>query len=285
MIRKLDRVVLRVPNLSSAVKYYRDALGLRVTREETKVASLRFADDAHVELILHSDPDLPAEAIYYLVDDVRAMYRQRDELKLTFHSPPVRVARGYRATVKDPFGLVLNLLDRAAQKPASDANGTTGPAGVEQEHLEDAKAVGSLFAGIEHHVPAKRELLARLYEKLGRTTDDLPYTPHFESLYEPYVAKYHDPKPSRAEVWRHLLNLRKSGKLPKLGEARSNPPDVSDEARERLRNVLGDDIGKRDRLPYSGRFDQIVDEFNATLPRGERLSPHHVWRLVATIAK
>ena len=37
------------------------------------------------------------------------------------------------------------------------------------------------------------------------------------------------------------------------------------------------------RLPYTERFDQIVDEFNKSLPR--RLSPHLVWRLVATLAK
>ena len=46
---------------------------------------------------------------------------------------------------------------------------------------------------------------------------------------------------------------------------------------------LGADIGKRDRLPYSKRFDQIVDEFNRTQPRA--ISPHLVWRLVATLAK
>jgi hypothetical protein len=84
-------------------------------------------------------------------------------------------------------------------------------------------------------------------------------------------------------VWRHLLNLRKGGKLPKLGEARSTPPAVSDEDREKLRNMLGADIGKRDRLPYTKRFDEIVDSFNLTQSRA--ISPHLVWRLVATLAK
>ena len=108
-------------------------------------------------------------------------------------------------------------------------------------------------------------------------------TPRFESLYEPYVAKFHDPKPSRAEVWRHLLNLRKAGKLPKLGEAKSRPPKIEPEDERRLRELLGPDIGKRDRLPYTDRFDQLVNEFNQSLPR--RLSPHLVWRIVARLAK
>ena len=47
--------------------------------------------------------------------------------------------------------------------------------------------------------------------------------------------------------------------------------------------MLGKDIGKRDRLPYTTRFDQLVDEFNKT--QGRPLSPHLVWRLVATLAK
>ena len=130
---------------------------------------------------------------------------------------------------------------------------------------------------------AKREQLIAAYEKIGRTADDLPYTPHFESMYSGYAAQHAEPRPTRSEVWRHLLNLRKAGKLPKMGEARSKPPVVSDEDRAALRKMLGDDIGKRDRLPYTERFDAIVDSFNRTQPRP--LSPHLVWRLVATLAK
>jgi hypothetical protein len=80
-----------------------------------------------------------------------------------------------------------------------------------------------------------------------------------------------------------LLNLRKGGKLPRLGEATSQPPQVSMEDQESLRKLLGKDIGKRDRLPYTDRFNEIVDEFNKTQARP--LSPHLVWRLVAKLAK
>ena len=51
----------------------------------------------------------------------------------------------------------------------------------------------------------------------------------------------------------------------------------------RLVEMLGDDIGKRDRLPYTKRFDELVDGFNKSQPRA--ISPHLVWRLVATLAK
>jgi catechol 2,3-dioxygenase-like lactoylglutathione lyase family enzyme len=270
MLRKIDRVILRVANLPAAVAYYRDVMGLSVVREEARLASLRLPGDG-TELVLHTDPDLPGEAVYYLVDDVRDLYRRRGELKLRFASPPTQVSRGFRATVKDPFDNVLLILDRTTEASAS-------------ENVEDAKTAGNLFAGVEPRRAVNRELLVAAYEKVGRTADDLPYTPHFEGLYAQYAGAIGEPKPTRAEVWRHLLTLRKkAGNLPKLGPARSRPPAVSADDRQRLREMLGADIGKRDRLPYTTRFDELVDEFNKTQPRN--LSPHLVWRLVATLAK
>ena len=277
MLRKIDRLIVRVPSLPSAVSYYRDVLGLRLVRQDRKVANFRLADDS-TELVLHTDPDLPAEAVYYLVDDVRDLYRRRAELKLAFAGPPAQVARGYRAQVKDPFGNVLLLLDRSTE-PAGGGAGGGGAAAV-----EDARSAGAaLFPGVEPFQRAKPDVLIGLYEKVGRTADDLPYTPHFESLYGGYAAHFGENKPTRQEVWRHLLNVRKRGNLPKLGEARSRPPQVAPESLLQLRQMLGQDIGKRDRLPYTERFDQLVDEFNRTQPRP--LSPHLVWRLVATLAK
>lgn len=268
MLRRIDRILLRVPHLDSAVKYYRDVLGMKVIRQDTRLANLKLMDD-DTELVLHVDADLPAEAIYYLVDNVRDLYLRRATLKLTFVSPPSPISRGYRATVKDPFGNVLLLLDR-----------TTGPSA--EQTTEDGKAPLGLFAGVETRSPVNREALIKAYVQINRTADDLPYTPHFETLYSSYC-KSHDPSPSRQEVWRHLLNLRKGGKLPKLGEARSHPPTISPEDRETLRGMLGDAIGRRDRLPYTKLFDDLVDTFNKTQPRP--ISPHLVWRLVATLAK
>lgn len=269
VLRRIDRILLRVPSLAAAVRYYTETLGLTLLKHDQRLASFRFAAD-DTELVLHTDPDLPAEALYYLVDDVRDLYNRRAELKLTFVSPPTPASRGWRATVKDPFGIVLLLLDRSGGEAASRA-------------VEDAKPAGPLFAGVEQRVPVNREALLAAYQKIGRTADDLPYTPHFESLFSSYIAAMNDPKPTRAETWRHVLNLRKAGKLPKMGEARSKPPEVTPQERAKLRAMLGTDIGKRDRLPYTLRFDELVDAFNRT--QGRPLSPHLVWRLVATLAK
>jgi len=266
MIKRIDRVLLRVPNLKSAIAYYQETLKLKLLREENAIAS--FDLEGGTELVLHTDPDRPFEEIYYLVDDVRDLHRRREELKLKFIEAPRQVARGWRAAVKDPFGIVLQIIDR-----------TTGTTNT----VEDAKAAVGLFAGVEMRIAVKKKALIAAYEKIARTADDLPYTPHFESLYNIYCTAFDIEKPTRQEVWRHLLNLRKSSHLPKIGEARSQPPEISIESRDQLRQLLGDNLGRRDRLPYSAEFDRLVDEFNTKQPRP--ISPHLVWRLIATLAK
>ena len=268
MLKKVDRILLRVESLDAAVRYYRDVMGLKLVKQDQRLASFKLGD-GETELVVHCEADLPDQAMYYLVESVKDLYRRREELKLKFTAPPTPVSKGYRATVKDPFGNVMLLLDRSA--------------GAESQAVEDAKAPGGLFAGVEQRVAVKKDLLIKVYEQTGRTADDLPYTPHFETLYRSYAASHGEPQPTRGEVWRHLLNLRKGAKLPKLGPARSLPPEISDEDRSRLREMLGADIGKRDRLPYTDRFDRLVDEFNGAQIR--KLSPHLVWRLVATLAK
>jgi Glyoxalase/Bleomycin resistance protein/Dioxygenase superfamily len=271
LLLAIDRIFLRVDSLTPAVRYYVETLKLKLIKQDSRLATFKL-NDADAELVLHVDPDLPDNAVYYRVDSVRDLYLRRAELKLTFNSPPAQSARGWRATVRDPFGNVLLLLDRSEES------------GESTNVIEDAKPAGSLFAGIETRLPVKHDALVAAYSRIGRTADDLPYTSHFESLYQEYAAAFGDPKPTRGETWRHLLTLRKKkGGLPKMGDARSIPPEISAEQKVQLRSMLGRDIGKRDRLPYTPRFDELVDEFNGGLPRP--LSPHLVWRLVATLAK
>src|ERR1700729_3583748 len=101
MLLRIDRILIRVPGLESAVRYYRDVPGLQLIKQDARLANFRMTDGA-TELVLHDDPDLPAEAVYYLVDSVRDLHARRAELRLKFISPPTPVAHGYRATVKDP---------------------------------------------------------------------------------------------------------------------------------------------------------------------------------------
>lgn len=266
MLRKIDRILVRVPSLPAGVRYYRDILKMKLLHQSANHAAFALGES---ELLLHAQDDLPDEATYILVDDVRQMYEQREKLKLHFQSPPAPASRGWRCTVKDPFGNVLLLIDQSTASASSS---------------EVPVPAGSLFAGVETKSRIDRDRLVAVYTTIGRTADDLPYTPHFESLYSAYIADMPEPKPSRSEVWRHILNLRKKkGILPKLGAARSHAPEITPEQRQLLRNLLGQNIGRRDRLPYTPEFDTLVEEFNRTMQRP--ISPHLIWRLVATVAK
>ena len=162
MFLRVDRILRRVSSLPAAVAYYRDALGLGLIREEATVAVFRLGDEL-TELVLHTESDLPAEATYLLVDDVKALYAQRKELKLTFISPPTAVVRGFRATVKDPFGIVHLLLDRSAD-----------PHSTQTTLIESAKPAGTLFGDVSVKVAPKKRLLAALYEANGRTRSPSP---------------------------------------------------------------------------------------------------------------
>ncbi|MEM1011189.1 MAG: VOC family protein [Planctomycetota bacterium] len=275
LLAGIDRLVLRVANFPAAVRYYRDTLGLELRREGGTFATFRLPDGR--EILLHDDDDLPGEGVFLLVDDVRALHNRRNELRLTFMSLPSRVARGYKATCRDPFGTVLLLIDRSLETD-------------DDRQVETAATPDALFPGVAASLSPRRELLAKLYKKAGRTADDLPYTPQFETIHTAYAAEFAGPQPDRRETWRHLLSLRKRGQLPRLGAARDASP-VDDRASELIRSLIDKlfdgKIGRRDRLPYSEDFETLRDAFNAerVQRREPSMSPHALWRLVAKAAK
>jgi len=126
--------------------------------------------------------------------------------------------------------------------------------------------------------------LIAAYQKVGRTLDDLPYTRDFDALC--LAAQRSHPDLDKYQLFRRLHNLRKAGKLPKLGKPATLPVKLSAKEeswlRERMVETCGS-LGQRDQLPYDPRFDTIVESFNAHT--GRTLSPHDVWRLVAKLAK
>ena len=126
--------------------------------------------------------------------------------------------------------------------------------------------------------------LARAYEQEARTLDDLPYTPEFERLFEAVGGDYEGR--SRREVFHRLHNLRKAGRLARLGRGASQPPKISADEEAHLRSLVqfyAGSLGQRDRLPYTPEFDRLVERFNDSASRN--LEPHDVWRLIAKLAK
>lgn len=128
------------------------------------------------------------------------------------------------------------------------------------------------------------ELLIGVYARQDRTLDDLPYTPEFERIYEAVVGD--ESGMSRQAVFHRLHNLRKAGKLPKLGRAKSAPPHISHEHETLLAELVThhvDRLSLRDQLPFTDGFDDLVSAFNAQAALN--LSPHDVWRIIAKLAK
>ncbi len=128
------------------------------------------------------------------------------------------------------------------------------------------------------------ELLASVYQKQGRTLDDLPYTPDFEAIFEAVAGG--ETAVTRAELFHRLHNLRKGGKLPRLGKAREAAPRLSPEHERIVTGLVEAEVGqlsRRDRLPYTDAFDRVVLALNSRA--GLSLSPHDVWRVVAKLAK
>ena len=129
------------------------------------------------------------------------------------------------------------------------------------------------------------DLLISVYQKQGRTLDDLPYTEAFEAL---YAAMYGDETdaPVRSKVFHRLHNLRKAGKLPRMGRAQGERPRITAEQEAVLISHVEAAVGalsKRDQLLYTPAFEELCTAFNAEA--GLELSRHDVWRLVAKLAK
>lgn len=128
------------------------------------------------------------------------------------------------------------------------------------------------------------ELLVSVYAKQGRTLDDLPYTPEFEAIVAALGVE--DDAKARAALFRRLHNIRKAGRLPRMGRATAKPPKLAPEHEALLVQLVEaevEQISKRDQLPYTPAFDAVVSRFNAQAGLG--LTPHDVWRVVAKLAK
>jgi len=128
------------------------------------------------------------------------------------------------------------------------------------------------------------EALIRAYESVGRTLDALPYTDEFDRLYAAAGGDAAWGGPGAA--FRRLHNLRKAGKLPRLGRVNARPIRVSSREAEILGELVAaavGSLGQRDQLPFGPKFDEVHAAFRRR--SGRDLSRHDFWRLVAKIAK
>ncbi len=131
------------------------------------------------------------------------------------------------------------------------------------------------------------ELLISVYTRQGRTLDDLPYTCEFEAIYTAIAGDDESQAAlPRQALFHRLHNLRKAGKLPRLGKAQGERPRLDTDQEGILADLVCRQVGqlsKRDQLLYTETFDTVVTTFNARA--GLSLSAHDAWRIIAKLAK
>ncbi len=133
-------------------------------------------------------------------------------------------------------------------------------------------------------LPIEDQRLVDAYERIGRTLDDMPYTSTFDELVK--LARANGDTRPESQIFNRLANLRKSGRLPRVGRWGDPPFRLTRREQDKLFEMLLDllgSAGKRDRLPYTQEFDQIYEQFKSEL--NPALSKHDVWRLIARVAK
>jgi lactoylglutathione lyase len=110
VLRKIDCVMVRVPDLAAAVEFYSRVFGLRpLWHDEASVGLGMSETDA--EIVLHT-MDLPGDCgVYYLVDDVRASVAAAEPAGCTVRVAPLDVAIGMCAVLADPYGNPVGLID------------------------------------------------------------------------------------------------------------------------------------------------------------------------------
>jgi hypothetical protein len=128
------------------------------------------------------------------------------------------------------------------------------------------------------------QVLITAYVAAGRTLDDLPYTEQLESIFKTVGGE--QAGRDRRAVFHRLHNLRKAGKLPRLGKASEPAPHILPEDEALLLSLVIERVGtlgQRDQLPYDSRFDDLVQVFASRSGRG--MSQRDIWRVVAKLAK
>ena len=131
---------------------------------------------------------------------------------------------------------------------------------------------------------AEDQRLVAEYERIGRPSDDLPYSHAFDELIQRLHLEGETRTPN--EILKRIFSLRKRGQLPRsLGQSIriGNIPEFDIRlAEDLLKRTLGP-IGSRDRLPYTQEFDRLHIEFNQQAE--QPLDKHKFWRLIARISK
>jgi lactoylglutathione lyase len=119
LFRKLDNLLLRVPDLDAAIGFYRDRLGHRVLWRSGEAVGFALPD-TDAELVVHLNIGPETDVVVEDVDRAFALFLSAGGEAV---EPPFDIAIGRCARVRDPFGNLLVILDNSKGRLATDADG------------------------------------------------------------------------------------------------------------------------------------------------------------------
>lgn len=112
MLREIDCVMVRVPDLAAATEFYASVFGLRPLWSDEVSVGMAMPDTG-TEIVLHT-MDLPADrSVCYVVDDVPTAVAGYRRSGCTVTVEPFDIVIGRCAVVADPYGNSLCVLDRS----------------------------------------------------------------------------------------------------------------------------------------------------------------------------
>jgi lactoylglutathione lyase len=125
MLKKIDCVMIKVGDPSTAAPYYQRLFGLRPTWQDENSIGLKLPEgDPGTEIVLHRIATIPSPIdVNYLVDDVLRAVRHFRENGCTIKVEPFDIPIGKCAVIKDANGLVWSILDmtKGRREPNYDA--------------------------------------------------------------------------------------------------------------------------------------------------------------------
>ena len=120
MFKKIDCVMIRVPDVPSAEKFYNEVFGVRTLWRDAGNAGLVFPN-SDVEIVLHSNNNIPNKVeVHYLVDNVVSAVALYESKGCRILVPPFDILIGKCAVIQDPFGTTICILDQTSgRRPPS----------------------------------------------------------------------------------------------------------------------------------------------------------------------
>ncbi|TCN28808.1 putative enzyme related to lactoylglutathione lyase [Kribbella orskensis] len=133
LLRKVDAVMVRVPDLESGLGFYRDKLGHQLLWRSDEIGQAGLAlPDADTEIVLATELDY---APSWLVEDADEAARVFVETGGRIITEPFDIPVGRCVVVADAFGNNLVLLDLSKGLYETDGNGSV--TGVEKRTTEN----------------------------------------------------------------------------------------------------------------------------------------------------